>query len=134
MYLAPFFAPQLKTGSSPSRQAISDPHSDRATAYGMIAVQRGYSPQDVGGLTGLRKQDSQTPGRFWRAEAQLVVRRGGEWGVIHEKPGRIRAITSMCNLVFGVGFEVVDGAKKTSSAAIKLSAVRPYTVRERRRR
>jgi hypothetical protein len=31
--------------------------------------------------------------------------------VIQEQPGRIPAIASMCNLVFGVGFEAVDGAK-----------------------
>ena len=80
-------------------------------------------------MDGLRNQDSQTSERFWRAEAQLAVRREAR-GVNHEKPGLIRGIASLCNLVFGVGFRL--SAPKKSLAAIERSAARPCPVRERR--
>ena len=55
-------------------------------------------------------------------------RRGG---VMHDQPGRIPAIASLCLLVFGVGLRRLM-VQKTSSAAIKLSAAGPCTVRARR--
>jgi hypothetical protein len=54
------------------------PISYCATAYVITAVQPGQFSLELSDLTGLRKQDSQTSGRFWPAAARSTVRRGGE--------------------------------------------------------
>lgn len=64
--------------SSPSRNDCVATISQCATNYVRTAVQRGYSTGEVSDSTGVRKQDSQTSWRFWRAEARLAVRREGQ--------------------------------------------------------